>query len=253
MPRRLVTFTLAAIFFAAVASGAGAAGGDASHDFTLVNGERAANGLPAMVWASDLAQLAQQHANDMAAQQQLYHQSLNPIDGQAVAENVGVGATVDEIHSMFMQSPKHRANILGSYTDLGVGVALGSDGNLYVDELFRLPWSSAPATAPAPAPDPAPATDPIVTPAAAEPAAAVEPGPTTTEAPTTTSTTEPGTTTSTATTIPVTELATVPVVSVRVPHPIPIDDHRGLTIVAAACILGVVWMQLWSVATARTR
>lgn len=262
MHRRLAAVLLAAVLTLAVGAGLANAASSApdGHDVDLVNGERAANGLASLAWATDLAQLAQQHAADMAAQHQLSHQSLAPIDGKSVGENVGYGSTIDQIHSMFMQSSVHRANILGDYAQIGVGVAAASDGSLYVDELYRLPWSStattvAPAPQPQPQPvatvtgDPAPDAAPATT-RTTEPPAATEPttAPPATEAP---STTSPPTTTTAP--IPVTEIATVPVATVRPALPVTVDDHRALALLAAACIAAVVWGQLWGVATERLR
>jgi hypothetical protein len=53
---------------------------------------------------------------------------------------------VSQIQQAFMGSSPHRANILsGTYTQVGIGTARGSDGQLYVDEVFRLPsGASAP-------------------------------------------------------------------------------------------------------------
>jgi len=54
---------------------------------------------------------------------------------RAVGENVGVGATPQSIEAAFMASPPHRANILGNYTHVGVGVVL-ANGRLWVTERF---------------------------------------------------------------------------------------------------------------------
>jgi hypothetical protein len=174
---------------------------------------------------------------------------------QALGENVGYGPSAGSIESAFMASPEHRANILGNYTQIGVGVAVASDGSLYIDELYRLPWSTA-----APAPAPAPAAPPATAPRASAPiAATTEPPatePPTTEPPTTEPPTEPPTTTTepaTTAPVPFTEIQTVPVAIVRPALPRVVDDNRGLALVAAACIAAVVWAQLWSVATERLR
>jgi hypothetical protein len=66
----------------------------------------------------------------------------------SMGENVGVGSSVSQVQSAFMNSSPHRANILSStYTQVGIGTARGSDGRLYVDEVFRRP-TSAGASAP---------------------------------------------------------------------------------------------------------
>jgi uncharacterized protein YkwD len=108
---------------------------------SLVNQYRAANGLAGLSEAGDATAKAQQHAEDMAAQGRLFHSSSLSSGIQngwtALGENVGVGGSVDQIQSMFEASSPHRANLLsGSYNQLGVGVARGGDGQLYVTEFF---------------------------------------------------------------------------------------------------------------------
>ena len=47
-------------------------------------------------------------------------------------ENVGYGYTPATLETAFMASAPHRANILGQYTQVGVGAATGSNGMLWV-------------------------------------------------------------------------------------------------------------------------
>jgi uncharacterized protein YkwD len=106
-----------------------------------VNSYRAANGLAGLSVAGDATAKAQQHANDMAAQGRLFHSSNLPSgiqnDWTALGENVGVGGSVDQLESMFEASSAHRANLVnGAYNQIGVGVARGGDGQLYVTEFF---------------------------------------------------------------------------------------------------------------------
>ena len=51
-------------------------------------------------------------------------------------ENVGVGPSAASIEAAFMASPPHRANILGAYTHVGVGVFVDSRGAVWVTERF---------------------------------------------------------------------------------------------------------------------
>jgi hypothetical protein len=181
----------------------------------------------------------------MAAQQRLYHQSLAPIAGQAVGENVGVGDAIDQLHDMFMQSPAHRVNIEGDYSDIGVGVAWSADGHLYIDEVFRLPWSAATEIGPAataPIEAPAVTTAPEVAPAADARPAPIAPEPTT----------EPATTTTTAPAplVPVTvlaaQLAPKPIASGPAQRPARTDDHPlALVVFAALLAIGVLSVDVW--------
>ncbi len=77
----------------------------------------------------------------MAAQGRIYHSSSlsSGISGgwSSLGENVGMGGSVSHIESMFEASSAHRDNLLNpSFTQIGVGVASGSDGTLYVTEVF---------------------------------------------------------------------------------------------------------------------
>jgi uncharacterized protein YkwD len=90
-----------------------------------------------------LAAVAQRWANWMAAHHTLRH---NPYLGsqagnwQALGENVGRGYGEPGIERAFLRSTSHRDNILSRiYTQVGIGTARGTDGKLYVDEVFRRP------------------------------------------------------------------------------------------------------------------
>jgi uncharacterized protein YkwD len=51
-------------------------------------------------------------------------------------ENVGVGPSAGSIEAAFMASPPHRANMLGNYTHVGVGVFVTGNGTVWVTERF---------------------------------------------------------------------------------------------------------------------
>jgi len=109
----------------------------------LVNEQRAQNGLGALTANSVLQSAALQHSQDMVKNNFFSHDSSSgedfedrvlrfnyaPTNVQWVAgENIAWGtlslATPDAIVVSWMNSPEHRANILGSdYKELGVGVA----------------------------------------------------------------------------------------------------------------------------------
>ncbi len=53
-----------------------------------------------------------------------------------LAENVGMASSISQMHSLFMNSPSHRANIVnGSFDRIGTGVA-ESGGRLFVVQVF---------------------------------------------------------------------------------------------------------------------
>ena len=150
-------------------AGASPASASAGESLSLLNGARQSAGLAALSSSSDLDGVAQSWAQTMAADGQLRHNpSLSSAVGgwSAIAENVGTGGSVRAVHDALMGSSGHRANILGSYTQVGVGVANGN-GAVWVVQVFRTPNGAPPAAAPAPAPVAAPAPAPAPAPAAA--------------------------------------------------------------------------------------
>lgn len=108
------------------------------------NAERAQAGLAALRASPVLDGAAQRHACDIARQQRLSHRSglFSSLRsrlrraGYAFSmanENLAAGQTsAAQVMRGWMQSPGHRANILAAPArDLGVGVAIGADGQLY--------------------------------------------------------------------------------------------------------------------------
>lgn len=148
---RLSLPALFALFILVVPVAAAADGTNDSRFISYTNSARGAHGLRSYSVSSDLSAVARQWAAHMAAHHQLAH---NPSLARQVCcwtqvgENVGDGGTASAIQRAFMASSEHRANILSSgFTQFGVGTARGSDGKLYVDELFRRPTHAAPRAA----------------------------------------------------------------------------------------------------------
>lgn len=88
-----------------------------------------------------LTDVAQRWAEWMAEHQTLRH---NPYlqsqvhNWSELGENIGCGPGEQAIQRAFMASAPHRDNILSvSFREVGIGSARGSDGKLYVDEVFR--------------------------------------------------------------------------------------------------------------------
>jgi len=107
---------------------------------SLTNGARASHGVRALAVASDLTAIARRHSANMAARREIYHDSNlpNEVSGwRKLAENVGRGTTATGVHNAFMSSSAHRTHILDpAYNQIGIGAVRGSDGNLYVTEVF---------------------------------------------------------------------------------------------------------------------
>ena len=169
----------------------------ASHEGDFVgriNAERANRGLGQLEVYGELVGVARRWSQKMADSNTLQH---NPnlarevsADWEKLAENVGVGGSVDDIHRAFMNSAGHRANILDPVlTHVGVGVVTGPDGRIWVTEVFMKlrggGGSQPPPTTAAPAPPPTTAAPrPTTTrPPAPATTAAPRPAPTTTAPP----------------------------------------------------------------------
>jgi hypothetical protein len=126
---------------AATAGPAGATSTEASVT-SKINSARSARGVHKLSTRSDLVAVARGQARRMAARNLLYH---NPGLAQQVrnfrwvGENVGYGPTVAKVHSAFMASHGHKANLLDrDYTEVGVG-AVWANGRVWIAQVFRKP------------------------------------------------------------------------------------------------------------------
>jgi uncharacterized protein YkwD len=106
----------------------------------LINQDRARYGLPPLTWSSCLYNVAVSNAQRMAAQGFISHTNGPSVDlscglGHQGGENVGywsAGVNDSQLNSMFMNSPDHRANILGQYHYVATAWAVGSNGYGYI-------------------------------------------------------------------------------------------------------------------------
>ena len=130
-----------------------------------INRERRSRGLPELRVSVGLQSVARSWSNQMAANGQISHNPNLAADvsrvsasWQSAGENVGVGYTVDSLHTALMNSEGHRANILGSWSYVGVGVT-NAGGKIWVTQVFLRDSASLATVAP-------PATPVPVSPAA---------------------------------------------------------------------------------------
>ena len=127
----------------------GTSSSTAAQVLAIVNSERSQEGLRSLSSDSDLNKLAQMKAEDMAKNGYFSHNS--PTYGSAfdmmneygfsyrtAGENIAKGQkTAASVMQAWMNSPGHRANILGEgYTKLGVGYAVDSKGTPYWVQMF---------------------------------------------------------------------------------------------------------------------
>jgi uncharacterized protein YkwD len=110
---------------------------------SLANQVRSEAGLPPVVWDPALAAAARVHCQRMAAEGTIAHRFGGEPDVaeraanagahfSVIEENVAVGSNIDHIHSGWMESPHHRANIMSPDVDrIGIAVEF-RDGFLFV-------------------------------------------------------------------------------------------------------------------------
>ncbi len=115
------------------------------------NAERARHGLPPLSVAPALGAAADGQARDMAGRGRMSHgggDGSSPFDRikragysyQAAGENVAYGFDdVEAVMAGWMRSPGHRRNILGRFTEIGVGRATAKDGSAYWCVTFGTP------------------------------------------------------------------------------------------------------------------
>jgi uncharacterized protein YkwD len=140
---------------------------DTAQVLSLLNAERAKVSCPALTEDSALTTAAQAHSVDMSTRKALTHTDASGADpftrAQAAgvltlrSENVADGqATPDEVVADWMQSAKHKANILDcGVSTAGIGVATSADGTRYWTADFGVAAPAAPAASPADASAPA--------------------------------------------------------------------------------------------------
>lgn len=106
----------------------------------LINRDRAAAGRAALSWSSCLYSVALANAKRMAAQGFISHTNGPNADlscrlGSRAGENVGYwtgGVNDAQLNSMFMNSPDHRANIMGPYRYVATAWVTAPNGVAYI-------------------------------------------------------------------------------------------------------------------------
>jgi putative cell wall-binding protein/uncharacterized protein YkwD len=137
----------------ASALGAVAASFEAERDliFQQANALRAANGLAPLRRNPALDEIAQDWATQQARVSTMSHRpdftAMYPAGWTRAAENVAFGYAPSAVHAAWANSPGHRANLLSSNTDIGIGIAVNANGWPYYTQNFGR-YASAPPTAP---------------------------------------------------------------------------------------------------------
>lgn len=133
---------------AAPGEDAGGAADDAGALIRMIAALRIFEGSPPLARDEKLDTLARAHAERMRDGHAVAHdmgdgdfrarfEAEGTLDARAVGENVAHAATVALAHRALYASPSHRINLLrADYTHVGVGLARGADGTVYLCETF---------------------------------------------------------------------------------------------------------------------
>jgi len=137
-PQRLVAALVALLLALGTLAVAGAppasasVADDESTFLALLNKTRADHKLSPLTINSALSSDARRWSQQMVAEGRLYHtpqsrmvsEVARVVPGwQRIGENIGYAGSVKQLHDALYASPGHKANMLGSYTHVGIGVA----------------------------------------------------------------------------------------------------------------------------------
>ena len=144
----MLALTLGVLVFASTAAVAAASPGAEAEFVAAINQSRSAAGLAPLTVHGDLVAGARTHTAQMIPTGTIFHSTSGQLAAvttgwSVLGENVGKGPDVSVLHRAFMESPSHKANILGDFDRVGVGVALDAESKMYVTVIFMK--SSAPA------------------------------------------------------------------------------------------------------------
>jgi hypothetical protein len=113
----------------------------------MINNERTRRAIAPLKRIPALDEIARAQANLMAEENQLFHSNPEELReelvgqdiGRRIGENVAKGTALRAIHkNMMTNSLADTNNLLDRrYTCMGVGTAKGSDGTLYICQIFR--------------------------------------------------------------------------------------------------------------------
>ncbi|CAL4860760.1 CAP domain-containing protein [Microbacterium sp. MM2322] len=105
-----------------------------------VNAARKAKGKKALTLSSAMSKAAVAWSGKQAAANRMSHNpryaSQIPSGWTRAGENVAFGYTPKKVTPAWMASTGHRANILGSYNRIGIGVACSSKGLPFYTQVF---------------------------------------------------------------------------------------------------------------------
>ena len=121
--------------------------------FEQTNLVRVQHGLPALEWDADVCRMARIHSESMSRNQYFSHvtpdglrlrdraRAAGILQFSVLGENIALSQGYDDpgafVVEQWMQSTKHRANILNSeFRAMAIGSFVGPDGSIYLTQTF---------------------------------------------------------------------------------------------------------------------
>jgi uncharacterized protein YkwD len=121
--------------------------------FEQTNLARVQNGLPPLTWDAELCRMARVHSESMSRQQYFSHvtpeglrlreraRAAGILQYSVLGENIAFNQGYDDPGAIavekWMQSPKHRANILSpEFRAMAIGSYVAPDGSVYLTQTF---------------------------------------------------------------------------------------------------------------------
>ncbi len=103
-----------------------------------INSYRSSKGLGSLSRDGSLDSYARSWAKRMAEKGNISHSSIGSLlpPWSSVGENVGMGGSVGGIFDALVASSGHRANMLGDFTHMGIGVWIDSSGTVWTAHVF---------------------------------------------------------------------------------------------------------------------
>ena len=104
-----------------------------------INRRRQRNGKGSLNIDRQLGYVARRHARTMARSGSMFHDAdigSKVTRWRTIAQNTGKGGNCRKMFKMFWRSSAHRANMMGPYRFIGVGVEKRG-GNYYVQQVFE--------------------------------------------------------------------------------------------------------------------
>jgi uncharacterized protein YkwD len=103
-----------------------------------INRIRAGNGLRKLRWDKQLGVVGRKHARTMSRAGGIWHDDIGSkvTRWRALGQNTGKGGGCKRLTRAFMHSAAHRANYLGRWRHVGVGV-IKRNGATYVQQVFE--------------------------------------------------------------------------------------------------------------------